>query len=266
MRDAEDPSKLRKAWFFRGFRDHYCLRYVKKHFHAVRLSLASAPIPAADGAPVIVVLNHPSWWDPLICTVLSREFGDATTEHYGVIDEAMLAKYGFFRWLGIFGVEANSLRGAARFLKTATTLLEGTDRFFWITAQGRFADVRERPLALQSGAGHLAARLSRATIVPVAVEYAFWNEKTPEVLVRIGTPLETEDSNLDGKAWTTKIELALTDTLDSLAVDVRSRDPDRFRTLLGGSVGVGGMYGLWQRIKTWARMQRYRPEHQSPKE
>jgi 1-acyl-sn-glycerol-3-phosphate acyltransferase len=257
-----DPAKARKDWFFRGFRDRYVLGYVRKHFHAVRLSLGSHPIPPADG-PVIVVPNHPSWWDPMMFTVLSREFG--RREHFGVIDAPMLKKYGFFSWIGLFGVEPNSVRGAATFLRVATKLLAGSNHVFWITAQGDFADVRKRPLNLRSGVGHLVARLPKVTVLPMALEYPFWTERTPEALVRFGQPIVVTDPKAhDGAGWTALIEAALTETLDTLNKESLARDPAAFRTLLGGKAGVGGFYQRWQAIKAKLAGKRFDPAHRSP--
>jgi len=54
-----DPAAPRVSnWLYRGF-TRYCRRYVSKHFHAVRISRTSAPVPA-DGRPLIFVLNHPA--------------------------------------------------------------------------------------------------------------------------------------------------------------------------------------------------------------
>src|SRR5436309_10662787 len=144
-------------WLIRGFR-RYCARYVRKHFHAVRLSKASWPLPVGD-EPLLVVLNHPSWWDPLIGVVLSDAL--ASRDHFAAIDAAAVQRYPFFQRLGFIGVDSSSLRGAAEFLRIGQTLLSEPGRMFWVTAQGRFTDVRERPLALRSGVGHLAARLDR---------------------------------------------------------------------------------------------------------
>ena len=72
----------RWPWLVRGFRK-YAARYVRKHFHAVRLSKSGAAFPPAD-EPLLVVLNHPSWWDPLIGIVLSREFADR--DQFAAID------------------------------------------------------------------------------------------------------------------------------------------------------------------------------------
>lgn len=172
----------RWTWLIRGFR-RYCTRYVRKHFHAVRLSRSSHPFPSAD-EPILVVLNHPSWWDPLIGLILSNHF--AERHQFAAIDAVAVNRYAFFKRLGFIGVDQNRLRGAAEFLRIGKTILSEPGRCFWVTAQGRFADVRERPLNLRSGVGHLATRLEAGFVVPLALEYAFWNESNPEALARFG--------------------------------------------------------------------------------
>lgn len=260
---ADDPARHRRAWFATGFRDRYVLRYVRKHFHAVRLSKASSPIPAGD-APLVVVLNHPSWWDPMTGTVLTREFGEHR-EHFVAIDAEMLKKYPFFKLIGFVGVDTHSLRGAAEFLRTATTLLSKPNRVLWVTAQGEFSDVRTRPLGLRSGVGHLAARLGRGFVLPVAFEYTFWTERTPEALVRIGPAVDVAEApGRGGREWTARIEQALTATLDGLSADAISRDPARFTPLLGGAVGVGGVYDGFRRVRAWLTGRRFRPAHADP--
>jgi 1-acyl-sn-glycerol-3-phosphate acyltransferase len=245
-------------WLIRGFRRH-ALRYVRKHFHAVRLSKSGGGFPATD-EPLLVVLNHPSWWDPMIGIVLSCQMPGR--DHFAAIDAVAVGKYRFFTKLGFVGVDAKSLRGAAQFLRDATAILAQPHRAFWVTAQGRFTDVRERPLALQSGVGHLAARMGKGIVLPVALEYAFWTERTPEALVRIGEPLRIADHpGLNGKQWTALIEEALTRNLDALSAEVIRRDPAAFTELLSGRTGVGGAYDQWRRLKSWLRGRKFDPAH-----
>jgi 1-acyl-sn-glycerol-3-phosphate acyltransferase len=236
----------------------YCVRYMRRHFHAVRLSKASPPIP--DG-PILVAANHPGWWDPVLCAVLGREF--VGRRHFAAIEAAMLKQYPLFDRLGFFGVDPASLRGAAEFLRTGSALLTDPQHVVWVTAQGEFADVRKRPLELRSGVGHLAARMTAGCVLPVAVEYAFWNERTPESLVRFGTPLPVADfPGETGKAWTERIETALTGTLDALNRETMTRDPGLFRPLVDGRTGVGGVYDGWRRLTAWARGRRFDPGHE----
>lgn len=256
-------------WFFDGFR-RYVRRYVRKHFHAVRLSNTSRPLPD-DHAPLLIVLNHPSWWDPMIGTVLSDLFPGYA--HYAAIDADMLKKYKAFNRLGFFGVDQSSLRGAAEFLRTGRAILCEDRRAVWVTAQGEFADVRQRPLNLRSGVGHLAARLPRGWVVPIAVEYAFWTESKPEALVRIGEPLPLaplppggRGGGEGGKSWIARIEASLTASLDVLNAETQSRDPAKFTTILGGTAGVGGVYDAFRRGAAFVSGQKFDPSHMAEKE
>lgn len=254
----EEALPARWPWLVRGFRK-YTRRYVRRHFHAVRLSKSGSPLPPADG-PVLVALNHPAWWDPLIGVILSEHFGDR--DHFAAIDAAAVERYRFFTKLGFVGVDTKTLRGAAQFLRTGTAILSHPRSALWVTAQGRFADVRQRPLRLQSGVGYLAARMTAGVVLPVALEYPFWNESTPEALVRVGEPLRPADRpGLDGKEWTALIEDALTANLDALSLEAQARDPSAFTELLGGKAGVGGVYDAWRRLKAWARGRRFDPSH-----
>jgi 1-acyl-sn-glycerol-3-phosphate acyltransferase len=206
------------------------------------------------------VLNHPAWWDPLIAFVLSRELPGR--EHFGAIDADAIQQYAFFKRLGFVGVDTTSFHGAAEFLRTGQAILSEPGRVYWVTAQGRFTDVRERPLNLKSGVGHLAARLKCGFVVPVAIEYCFWDERTPESLVRVGEPLPFgEHTELSGKEWTQLIESELTRTLDKLNAEAMSRDASQFRELVSGRVGVGGIYDLWRRFKSWARGEKFEASH-----
>lgn len=256
-----EPVELprRWMWLFRGFRK-YARGYLRKHFHAVRLSKSGHSLASTQG-PLLIVMNHPSWWDPLICFVLSELI--AERDHFGAIDSEAVKQYGFFKKLGFVGVNTKTLRGAAEFLRNGMSILSSPDRVFWVTAQGSFTDVRQRPLALAAGVGHLAARLQQGSVVPIAFEYAFWNERTPEALIRIGEPLRIEDHpGLSGKEWTQLIEQSLTHTLDGLNVEAMSRDPALFIGHVSGKTGVGGIYDLWRRLKTWIRGRKFDASHE----
>lgn len=249
----------RWPWLIRGFKQ-YALRYLRKHFRAVRISKNGATLPTGD-EPVLVVMNHASWWDAMTPIALFNQFPRGF-EQFAAIDARAVEQYGFFKRLGFFGIDVNSVRGAATFLRVGEAILSQPKRVVWVTAQGQFTDARVRPLNLRSGVGHLAARMTRGFVVPIAIEYPFWNERTPEALIRVGSPLDvTEFSELSGKEWTARIESALTDAMDGLTADAMTRDPARFTTILGGTVGVGGMYDRWRRLKSWVFWKKFDPSH-----
>jgi 1-acyl-sn-glycerol-3-phosphate acyltransferase len=258
--EGVNAAKLpkRMGWLFDGF-SRYVHRYLRKHLHAVRVSKSGAAIPI-DGEPILFVMNHPSWWDPMVGIALANSL--AGYRHYAAIHSEMLKEYPIFGRLGFFGVDPQSLRSGAEFLGTGSTILSEPKRALWITAQGEFTDVRTRPLSLKTGVGHLAARMRRGWVVCVAFEYAFWTERTPEALIRVAEPIRIDlRAAVAGKEWTAKLEAILAANLDALNLETMSRDPAKFTVLLGGKTGVGGGYDLFRRLACWARFRRFRPGH-----
>lgn len=255
------PTLPRQSlWLFNWFR-RYCHRYAAKNFHAVRLSRASPVVPSTTGLPLMFVMNHPSWWDIIVALLLSDRF--KSYRHFAPIETAMLSKYRFFARLGFFGVDSTP-RGAVQFLRTAKLIFEQPNRALWITAQGKFVDPRQRPIELKSGVGHVASQLTEGFIVPVAIEYPFWEERTPEMLIRFGEPLELRpDRDIDSREWTRMIEGALTAAQDNLAREAMNRDPSAFETLVAGHVGVGGVYDWWRRLKSYYRGRKFEAAHSS---
>jgi 1-acyl-sn-glycerol-3-phosphate acyltransferase len=251
----------RSAWLFGLFRK-YAHRYVRKHFHSLMID-RDGLLPVLPAGPLVVVLNHPSWWDPLIGQVLTEQM-PASRIHYAPIDVQGLVQYPFLERLGFYGVEPGTSRGGLRFLRLSLELLAEPDSVLWVTAQGRFVDPRERPVRLRAGIGHLAHRLGWGTILPLALEYPFWNDRGPEALARFGRPLAVRDfPGSSAEGWTARLESALQETQDALAERARRRDPEHFLTLVGGTAGVGGAYDAWRRLKALFRGQPFRPEHRS---
>jgi 1-acyl-sn-glycerol-3-phosphate acyltransferase len=212
--------------------------------------------------PLIVVLNHPSWWDPLIGIVLAGLFPERA--HYAPMDAKSLARYRIFENLGFFGVERGTPRGAAAFLHTTAAILSRPNSAVWITAQGDFTDPRCRPPRLRSGVGHLARHLGRGAVVTLALEYPFWDERLPEALARFGEPIAIESGRgLRPADWVERIEANLAATQDTLMAASLRRDPTAFDTLLTGRVAIGGIYDWWRKLQAWLRGEQFRPEHRS---
>lgn len=254
-----DPRLLRSPTWLRFFR-LVLVRQLRRSFHAVRIAHPGAPAVSNEW-PLIVYVNHASWWDgALVPVLLDRLF--PTRRVFGPIDADALERYGFMRRLGFFGVRTGTFSGAATFLRVGRTLLEEADTLFCLTPEGRFVDPRTRPLALQPGLAALVASVPRVTVVPLALEYPFWTERTPEALVRFGEPVVMgRDVPHSREAAATLLAGRLAATMDRLATDGMSRDPDRFAVLLDGRVGVGGVYDFGRRLKAWSRGRRFEAAH-----
>lgn len=238
-----DTVALRSERALRFF-DWAFRRHFSASFCALRLARWGEP-RAPAGRPLIILANHPGWWDGVVLMLLSRRlFPDRPS--FVPMDAAALQRYGFMRRLGVFGVERDSPRGALRFLETAQEVLADPRHILWMNAPGRFADPRERPVPLAAGVARLPRIAPDAMILPLAIEYTHWTEKRGEALVGFGPPIAAVDEE--------GIRTAMTETMDRLAQDAIARDHRRFRVLVEGGRGMGGIYGLWQRL-------RFAPEH-----
>ncbi|WP_406694411.1 lysophospholipid acyltransferase family protein [Singulisphaera sp. Ch08] len=226
----------------------YAQKYVARGIHAVRVSHSGLPPQVPPGRPLVVYLNHPSWWDPMIGLILAARFWSGR-RHFAPIDEVALQKYRFLARLGFFGIAKQGTRGGALFLRTSVAILQQPNTALWITGEGDFCDPRVRPVALRPGLGHLSRRVPQAVFVPLALEYPFWQERIPEALCRFGTPLEPGAERATPSEWTARLQLAIQETQDALAVEAVRRRPGDFQTILVGKVGVGFFYDRWRAMK-----------------
>ncbi len=236
----------------------YVRRYLRRHFNAVRLLKDAAP-PADSPAPAVFYLNHPAWWDPLVALQLAATFFPQQ-QSFAPMDAAALEKYGLLKRLGFFPVERGSVRGARRFLRTAGAILSRPHHALWLTPQGRFTDVRERPVRFEPGLGHLAARLPEVRFIPLALEFVWWHERSAEVLAAFGPPVALPHGQTAGTLQS-HLENALAGCQDQLAAASQSRQPERFRTVLTGRAGVGGFYDFWRRLRARVRGEEFVPRH-----
>ena len=242
--------------FFRGI----ARGYFRRHFTAVRLSHSSNL--AHLGSPrLIVYANHSSWWDPMVSVLLAERLMSQRS-HYAPMDAVSLERYGILKHIGIFGVDLNSPRGAAKFIRGSLKVLE-KGGVLWVTPQGRFADSRERPLRFKPGLAALAAKVrGGCTIQPVAIEYVFWNERLPEVLLHFGEPLHVEGES--APELQPRLEAALLTTMEELKVMALARSGEAFAVLRRGRAGTGGLYALGQRAVALVRGRRFQAAHTAP--
>lgn len=251
---ASSPMLIR--WF-----TWYSRKYLERHFHSLRVSLAGLP-PKNCEQPLVIFSNHASWWDPLLWLALKNEFFPHRRA-FSPIDAKALARYKLLGRLGFFGVEQKTGRGAVQFLQTAEAILHEPGHILALTPQGRFADPRERPVRFEAGLGHLATRVSQAVFLPMASEFVYWEERTPEILVRFGEPIEVgaAAATRNAESWTSLFEHKLQAVQDSLATESQRRDPREFETILRGRAGQGGIYDWYRAVKAKLLRETFVREH-----
>ena len=234
---------------FTGFFLRYVRRLLRRRFHAVRLADEGADVLASLGArsrPAIILLNHGSWWDPILACFLS---GRLVPRRPGLapMDRDQLERFGFFRRIGMFGIDpddAESLEAMRAYVIDAFRSDPRT--ILWLTPQGRFTDVRE-PIRIRPGAAAIAAAVGDVDVISISIEYAFWQESRAEALVRCVRVDPPEVASTAG--WHRVMTEAMQSNADELARLVRARAVEPFTMLIGDRARTSFFYDLMLRLR-----------------
>ena len=244
-----------RAWLVKWF-CRYAQNRLRRDFHQMRLF---GPPPPALPGPLVAYANHVSWWDPLVALAMQPRLFPKRRA-FAPMDAEMLNRYGIFKWMGFFGVNRSSPRGVFEFLERAESVLHRPESLLYLTPQGRFADVRQRPPGFQGGIGFLAERVPGAVFLPIAAEYVFWEESKPEILLHFGKPQKFA-GQIDRHEANQVLEQALASAQSELGTAAIERNADRFDTLLRGRHGVGGIYDVARRLRSWAAGEPFSAKH-----
>jgi hypothetical protein len=226
-------------------------RKVRGAFHTVRLAQGSREVLASvdrGERSALVVLNHASWWDPILALIIAREFFPSRAP-YGPMDRDELQRFGILKKVGIFGIDPDD---AASLEAMRTYLVELAAReprcALVLTPQGHFADVRDDVIP-RPGAAAMAATLAPDRAVSIAIEYGFWVDQKPEIFVRAASIDCASGGTL---AWQRRITAAMRENQAALATIVRARDAAAFepisRAFAAKTTGTNPMYDLWLRL------------------
>jgi 1-acyl-sn-glycerol-3-phosphate acyltransferase len=273
--DSSVTPPQTSTWIQKGFHG-FLRRYLKRHFSLIGLHREGYnPAVATEGdrpdEPTIVYANHPAWWDPLIAHYLNDVLL-APRQFYAPIDADALKQYRVFEQLGFYGINLKSTSGAAAFLRTSMSILNAPDTSLWITPEGRFCDPRDASASLMPGLAHLCTKMcdlrdasgnSRGgRVIPLALEYVFWEERLPVCIIRFGNPFRpAENRSWDKATWNKNLNERLRQTQQELAVSAIARDAKAFESLMIGKMGAGMFYDTMRRLKSWIKREKFRAEH-----
>ena len=234
---------------FRRFFAAYVRRLMGKRFHAVRMLAGDGrAFEEADASPrpLIALLSHASWWDPLLALLLWRRYL-SRRDILMPMDVAQLRRFGFFRRLGVFGIDPDDPRSLAGMRRhVAARFDRGDPVMLGLTPQGRFSDPRE-PIRLRPGAAAIAASLPvPPNVLAVSVEYAFWQDARPEVLIS-ATTVEPPTESASTAAWQRAMTDAMGRSRSRLADAAIDRRPEAFDLVLDAGARINPIMDAWLR-------------------
>lgn len=181
-----EPAK--SPWFNAWFARHARSR-IRRTFGRVLVAGRADALAVVEGAPVLLVANHSTWWDALVALYVSELL--LSSDGYAMMDAANLRRVPFFRRVGAFGVDVEDPASGARAIRHAARLLAEKGRTLWVFPEGRerspFAELDLRP-----GAAQIARVAKRAVVLPVGLRYVFSGTEHPDLWISIGRPLIRE--------------------------------------------------------------------------
>lgn len=177
------PSR-RSTLFTRWFTRHARGR-LRSTFGRILVHGRERAVALGKDAPLLVLANHTSWWDPLVALFLADLL---ELEAYAMMNARNLERLPFFGLVGAFGVDLDDARDGARAVRHAARLLVEPRRAVWIFPEGEERSAFA-PLELRPGAVYVARRAAGALVVPIAVRYVFAGTEAPDLWISIGAPL-----------------------------------------------------------------------------
>lgn len=186
-------SRAFNAWFA----GHARSRIAKTFGRVFVRGLAQAREHVAS-APVLIVSNHTSWWDPLVILHASTHL--LGTDGHALMDAKNLRRLPFFSLVGAFGVDLDKPADGAASVRYAARILDRPGRMVWIFPQGAERPITLRPLGFREGAAHVARVARRAVTLPAAIRYEHAAEELPRLYLSFGPALAYERDGAKARA------------------------------------------------------------------
>lgn len=219
----------KSVWFEKIFAV-YNRRLFKRGFNSLQVSGLDFLIERDKNSPLLIYANHSSWWDGLVAFEISRL---AELDSFYLMEEKQLRKLRLFRKLGAFSVVREKPREAIRSVNySADVLRNKPNRAVWIFPQGEILPNDVRPLRFYNGLTKIIEKTGNCSAVSVAMRFEFLGAFKPDIFVKIGKPIFfTINEKIDSRKTTTLFENELTETLNSLRIQILTEKTEDYQKI-----------------------------------
>jgi chlorobactene lauroyltransferase len=222
--------EARKSLLFEKIFAVYNLNLFKRRFHSLRVSGLEFLTARDKTIPLLIYVNHSSWWDGLVAFEISRLY---KLDSFIMMEEKQLRKLRFFRRLGAFSVVREKPREAIKSIDYSVKILgEKPNRAVWIFPQGEILPNDVRPLGFFNGAAKIIEKFENCYALPVAIRYEFLGEFKPEIFVKISKPEIVKKFKRPASKETTQLlEENLTESLDVLKTEILTKKIENYQKI-----------------------------------
>jgi 1-acyl-sn-glycerol-3-phosphate acyltransferase len=168
----------------------YIFRELKKHFQAFYMINEFPEIP--EDQSLLITPNHFTWWDGFFIDYLCTRF--LKRQIYLMMLEEQLKRYWYFKLFGAYSIDPGNEPSVIETLDYTINTLMDPMNFIVMYPQGVLEPYDKRPIVIKQGGLHYVITHSSRSflILPIGFKINFFNEKFPELSVRIGRIIESE--------------------------------------------------------------------------
>jgi 1-acyl-sn-glycerol-3-phosphate acyltransferase len=155
------------------------------------------PIP--EDRRLLITPNHFSWWDGFFIDYLGTRF--VKRQIYLMMLEEQLKRYGFFKRLGAYSVDPGNISSVIETLQYTIAPLMDPSNYVVLYPQGVLEPYDKRPIIIKRGGVRYLVNHAPQPflVVPIGFRVTYYDEKHPEISVRLGDILESETIKKDFK-------------------------------------------------------------------
>ncbi len=216
LRNKEEkftPAKTSRFWLMVA--SLFFFNMLQNRFYAFRYKGAEHALE--EGIPTIIYAPHSNWWDgTVLYNVAHRIFHK---EIRLMIEE--LNRFPLLRRGGAYSVCKKSPQSAMKALQYSVEVMGDLRNLLFIFPQGIIRPPHFRPFEFQTGLAYIAQnavkKYGKINLVPMSIEYCFFRDNRPEVIVDFGEKISLTPDNIknyDRKTLTHLFEQGMTVTAD----------------------------------------------------
>ncbi len=236
LRNKEEkfkPAKTSRFWLWVA--SMFFFNMLQNRFFAFRYRGEETYFEAEKDVPTILFAPHCNWWDGIVLYNTTHRIFHK--EIRLMVEE--LNRFPLLRRGGAYSVNKKSPQSAMKALKYSVDVVGDLRNMLCIFPQGIIRPPHFRPIEFQTGLAYIAEnalkKYGKVNLIPMAVDYAFFRDNRPEVIVEFGKRIElrqgNEFANMSRKELTHYLEKALTETCDNQFKEMSQGDITKYKIL-----------------------------------
>lgn len=221
LRNKEEkfkPAQTSKFWLWVA--SMFFFNMLQNRFYAFRYKGEENYYDADRNVPTILFAPHCNWWDGIVMYNITHRIFHK--EIRLMVEE--LNRFPLLRRGGAYSVNKKSPQSAMKALQYSVNVVGDLRNMLCIFPQGIIRPPHYRPIEFQTGLAYIAQnavkKYGRVNLIPTAVDYTFFRDNRPEVVVKFGKRIELTNANIDRKELTHMLEHSLSFACDDLSGDI----------------------------------------------